>query len=268
MVSGVRLSVGSPKKALAQASAFCHIKRGVKMEVLFIGNSFSDDASVYLHDIAKADGVKINAVNLYIGGCTLEEHYRNMLNEEKRYLLEVNGVMTGFKVSLKEALLNRSWDYVSFQQASHVSNNFDTYVPYITELSAYVKKLAPKAKQMIHQTWAYEEGSDRLKNLMGYENQAEMYNSVNDAYNKAAEAIHADMLVPSGKLFQMLIKEKVTPVHRDTFHASFGIGRYALALLWYKYLSQNEVINNTFSDFEEEISEENIKKIKECVARI
>ncbi len=235
------------------------------MEVLFIGNSFSEDATAYLHGIAKADGVNINAVNLYIGGCTLEQHYRNMLSEKDKYALQVNGVITGFYVSLKETLLNRKWDYVSFQQASHFSNDFDTYMPYISELSEYVKKYAPKAKQIIHQTWAYEEGSDRLKNLMGYERQSDMYNDIEAAYNKAAETIHADMLVPSGKLFQMLIKESVGPVHRDTFHASFGIGRYALALLWYKCLSKNDVMQNAFADFDEEISAENVKKIKKCV---
>ncbi len=238
------------------------------MEVLFIGNSFSDDASAYLHGIAKSDGVKINAVNLYIGGCTLEEHYRCMLGEKENYLLEVNGVITGFKVSLKEVLLNRDWDYVSFQQASHVSNRFDTYIPYLNELSAYVKKLAPKAKQIIHQTWAYEEGSERLKKLMGYKKQADMFKDVEDAYAKAASLISADEIIKSGELFQMLIKEGVGPLHRDTFHASYGIGRYALALLWYKHLTGNDVMNNAFSDFDEEISKHDIQKIKECVANI
>jgi len=238
------------------------------MEVLFIGNSFSDDASAYLHSVAKADGVKINAVNLYIGGCTLEEHYRCMLGEKANYQLEVNGVMTGFKVTLKEALLNRSWDYVSFQQASHVSNRFDTYIPYLSELSAYVKKLAPKAKQIIHQTWAYEEGSDRLKSLMGYSCQADMFKDVKEAYNKAKSLISADKIIKSGELFQLLIKEGISPVHRDTFHASYGIGRYALALLWYKQLTGNDVIDNAFSDFDEEICKCDIQNIKECVMKI
>ena len=41
------------------------------MNILSIGNSFSQDAQRYLHDIAKADGVVLSAFNLYIGGCPL-----------------------------------------------------------------------------------------------------------------------------------------------------------------------------------------------------
>ena len=32
----------------------------------------------------------------------------------------MNGEMTGFKVSLKEALLNREWDIITVQQVSKV----------------------------------------------------------------------------------------------------------------------------------------------------
>ena len=44
------------------------------MKVLAIGNSFSEDATRYLHDIAKADGVALEVANLYIGGCPLDRH--------------------------------------------------------------------------------------------------------------------------------------------------------------------------------------------------
>ena len=57
------------------------------MNILSIGNSFSKDAQRYLHQIAKADGVAIHSVNLYIGGCPLSKHYRNMHSEKQEYLL-------------------------------------------------------------------------------------------------------------------------------------------------------------------------------------
>ena len=61
------------------------------MNVLSIGNSFSQDAQRYLHRIAKADGCNLNTFNLYIGGCPLSLHYRNMISEERRakYIVEV-----------------------------------------------------------------------------------------------------------------------------------------------------------------------------------
>ncbi len=44
------------------------------MNILAIGNSFSQDATRYLYDIALSDNVNIKVVNLYIGGCSLELH--------------------------------------------------------------------------------------------------------------------------------------------------------------------------------------------------
>ena len=64
------------------------------MNVLSIGNSFSQDAQRYLHQIAEVDGGNIQCVNLYIGGCPLSKHYQNMLSEERAYLLETNGDST------------------------------------------------------------------------------------------------------------------------------------------------------------------------------
>ena len=63
---------------------------------------------------------------------------------------------TGFRVSIKEALLSRSWDIVTLQQASNLSFKQASYYPYINELYDYIKTCVPKAKIVLHQTWAYE----------------------------------------------------------------------------------------------------------------
>ena len=43
------------------------------LKVLSIGNSFSQDAQKWLHQLAAENGVELQAVNLYIGGCTLNK---------------------------------------------------------------------------------------------------------------------------------------------------------------------------------------------------
>ena len=58
------------------------------MKILSIGNSFSQDAQRYLHELAKAEGVDIQTQNLYIGGCSLETHYQNMKGDLMEYELE------------------------------------------------------------------------------------------------------------------------------------------------------------------------------------
>ena len=237
------------------------------MNILSIGNSFSQDATRYLHQIARADGVDIQVVNLYIGGCSLSTHYRNMMSGERAYFLEVNGVCTDFKVSLSEALLNRDWDYVTFQQVSRLSPQYESYQPYLTMLSDYVRECVPKAKQLIHQVWGYEDGSDMLKNS-GYSSQAHMTALGAAAYSRAAEDIGAEFILPSGPVMQELVNRKFGRVHRDGFHATYGAGRYALGLTWYKKLTGKSVFENTFCDFDEPVSREEMDIIKTVVMDI
>ncbi len=238
------------------------------MDILSIGNSYSQDAQRYLHQIARAGGEKINAFNLYIGGCPLSLHYRNMLGDENAYMLQVNGSVTGFKVSIREALLNRDWDVVTLQQASTRSYNYDTYQPYLNELYKYVKLCCPKAKVAIHQTWAYEQDSPRLNNVAGYTDHKKMFKDIKDSYAKAEKDIDADFIIPSGEVLQKLIENGIEKVHRDTYHASLGLGRYAIGLTWYRILTGGDVEGNTFCDFDEEVTKEEMKIAKKSVIEV
>lgn len=238
------------------------------MNILSIGNSFSQDAQRYLHQIAKADGVNIQAFNLYIGGCPLSIHYRNMLSEQPAYTLEMNGSSTGFQVSLKDALWNRDWDIITLQQVSSQSPDYDTYQPYLDGLVEYVRRLVPKAKIAVHQTWAYEQGSKRLCEELQYSDYRQMLGDLVKAYQKAAEHIGADYVIPSGEVFGAMVESGMEKIHRDTFHAGLGLGRYALGLIWYRVLTGNDVTNNPFHDFDEEVSAEEIAVAKKCVSEV
>lgn len=238
------------------------------MNILSIGNSFSQDAQRYLHQIARADGANINSFNLFIGGCSLSRHYRNMHSEQPAYMLEMNGNSTGFSVSLKDALLNRDWDIITVQQVSSQSPNYITYQPYLYGLVEYIRRLVPKAKIAIHQTWAYEQDSKRLNEVLNYNDYKEMLGDIVEAYQKAAEHIHADYIIPSGEVFGAMLENGIERIHRDAFHASLGLGRYALGLIWYRVLTGNDVANNSFNDFDEEVSAEQIAIAKKCVLEV
>lgn len=238
------------------------------MNILSIGNSFSQDAQRYLHQIARADGVDLQVFNLIIGGCSLSRHYRNMLSEERAYTLGMNGFSTGFCVSLKEALLNRDWDVITVQQVSHFSPYGQTYQPYLNGLVEYIRRLVPKAKIAVHQTWAYERGSRRLTEELHYSHEKDMLADIVKAYQQAAEEIGADYVIPAGEVFGAIVDHGIQRIHRDTFHASLGLGRYALGLTWYRVLTGRDVMNNSFDDFDEEIPAEQIAIAKQCVTTV
>lgn len=235
------------------------------MNVLSIGNSFSQDAQRYINKIADADKVNLNTFNLCIGGCSFSKHYRNLLGEKPSYLLEVNGVPTNFYVSIKEALLSQDWDYVTVQQVSILSTKYDTFQPYANEIALAIRKYCPKAKLLVHETWGYKPEYFKMSN--GYSEHSAMYADLHIAYKKLAEEIKADGIIPSGTLINELVS-KLDNLHRDNIHLSSGKGRYAVGLLWYKLLTGKSVINNSFNSFDEEISEEDIKIIKTCVENI
>ena len=224
------------------------------MKILSIGNSFSQDAHRYLHRLAEQDGTELMTVNLFIGGCSLQGHDQNMIEDNAAYDYERNGDATGIKISIRQALVSEDWDVVTLQQASHFSGHYHTYLPYIQALADCIRQYCPHTQIWIHQTWAYEDGSERLKNAE-YASAEQMLSAVCDAYKKAAQSIRADGIIPCGEAMMRAVEMGIGKIHRDTFHASLGVGRYLLALCWYKALTGKDITHNRFADFDEPISE-------------
>lgn len=233
------------------------------MKVLCIGNSFSQDAASYLNRAAANQGIEIYTENLYIGGCSLEQHFNNMISGDRAYELEINGEKTHVNVSLGESLEKEKWDVVTVQQASHFSAFYPTYQPYASELVKFIREKQPEAKVFVHQTWAYEENSQRLADN-GFAARKEMFAAIKENYRLAAAECNADGLIPSGQVFENMAAKGIK-CHRDTFHASLGAGRYALALTWIKALTGADINGNTFDGTLEPVSTDEAAKIKDSV---
>ena len=232
------------------------------MNILSIGNSFSVNAHNYIHRIARRDEKQSLLLwNLHIGECELSKHFRNYYLDQNEYVLGVNGIQSGLKISIKKALLAMNWDYVTIHQASQKSFSYPSYQPYLSVLADAIRELCPKAKILIHQTWEYEQGAPKLQRA-GYENADDMYRDLTGCYDKAAKEISASGIIPSGYTMHALIKKGLT-VHKDTFHAN-SLGEFAIGLTWYQALTGRSVKNIDFShfDFDAEISAEEIELAK------
>lgn len=222
------------------------------MKILAIGNSFSDDATYYLHQIAEADGEDAKVVNLYIGGCSLEQHWNNIVSEEEAYLYQLNGCSTEKYVSIPQALEEEAWDYVITQQASHDSGWENTYEPFLGQLLGYIREKVPGAKILLQKTWAYEIDSDHGAFARYHKNQQEMYDRLTFAYEKASKKEQV-ALIPSADVIQKL---RTLPtfdyanggmsICRDGFHMHYIYGRYALAATWYATLFHKKVSGNSY----------------------
>jgi len=187
-----------------------------KLSILGIGNSFTNNAYMYLGDISDASETHdLFLGRATIGGCSLEKHHNLMKMNEldsskgKYYTYKKRDPQTSKTVSVKNeslkfALKDHQWDIVTLQQLSSLSTEVSSYQPYLNDLIAFVKKHAPQAKIMMHQTWAYRIDGDFDKvwpDKAGY-NQNDMYRDSSNAYKFYCEELKLD-LIPVGAAFQL-----------------------------------------------------------------
>ncbi len=222
------------------------------MKILAIGNSFSEDATTYLYQIAKEAGVELFVVNLYIGGCSLEMHAKNLSENAKQYKKFINTAYIEEFVSIKDTLLSDNWDIVTIQQASYLSGLVDTYEPYASELLTAIKQYAPQARVYFHQTWAYEIDS-ALGGFANYEHsQNKMVKMINSASKQFCKFNHLPC-IPSGELIDRLrhttefdYSNGKQSLCRDGYHMSLNYGRYAVGALWFQTLTGVSIRKSTF----------------------
>ena len=236
------------------------------MKILSIGNSFSDDAQRYLHSIAAKEGIEIETLNLCIGGCSLETHASMVKSGKTGYFYHYNGdVECDDLISLQDGIAMRDWDIVTIQQVSTHSFKEETYYPYIHEVIAYVREKLPNAKIYVHQTWAYEHGCPRSFEVTDGKGAEFMLEGIREAYSRAKKEIGAEAIIPSGELMELLRVNGAAKIYRDTFHASMGLGRYAVGLLWFKLFTGSSVLNNSFCELDEPVSDEDLAIARRCV---
>ncbi len=183
-----------------------------ELKVLMIGNSFSVCVGNYLPQIVAADGEnKLVLTSAYIGGCTLERHYNNLVKAEKEanfkpYQVKVwdsavNPVKAkAVRKNVNELLKNNQYDVISIQQGSQKSFDFTSYEPYAGEIIKYIRKYQKNAEIVIQQTWSYRKDSKRFPKLIA--DQVVMYNKLKDAYGKLA-AKYQLRVIPMGDAVQI-----------------------------------------------------------------
>lgn len=239
------------------------------MNVLCIGNSFSQDATRYLHQVSNEE---LYVRNLYIGGCSLERHYNNIIEDKAEYEYQKNGRLMRM-ISIKEALGKRKWDYVTVQQVSQLSGMIESYEPYLEFIIKYVRENCPSAKIVLHRTWAYADNSTH-EGFVNYDkSRAKMINAIIEATSKAADKYGLD-IIPCGDAVEMArelpeFDEAVRNITRDGFHMSFDYGRYLTALVMYKYFTGKDTTSVEYEPYrtDSEINAKLKKIANEAIAK-
>ena len=213
-----------------------------KLDVLFIGNSFSIDTSAALPSILSSLGINnVNVYVLYKGGCSMKQHYEFYKSNEKVYELHrynsQGEVQLEKATSIKEAMQRFPYDVVVWQQYSLESGDYTSYEPYLSKLiQAYnITKLAARTTFAFNETWAY---ASNAKNLTRYKNQKNMWKSICTAVRKMKAASGIDIIIPCGTAVQNAREVEALKVDneltRDGTHINYFAGRYLLACTFFE----------------------------------
>jgi hypothetical protein len=209
------------------------------MNVLCIGNSFSQDATRYLHQISDDE---IFVRNLYIGGCSLETHVNNIKENNAFYEYQKNGRKLKM-TSINDALKKKKWDYVTIQQVSHFSGMVETYEPFIGYIIDYIKNECPSAKIVFHRTWAYDPKSTH-GGFVTYNNDTNyMFERIMEATDIITKKYSLDIIDNATAIQKARELDEFNPekggvsINRDGFHLSLDYGRYLAGLTMFKYFT-------------------------------
>lgn len=186
------------------------------LRLFAVGNSFSNNATRYLPDLAKAGGHELILGRAQTGGCSLERHW----NAVEAFLADPNdpkGKIYGGK-SLHENISVGEWDVITIQQYSLLSPDYRTYQPFGTKLHAHLKKIQPRAEIVIHQTWAYRMDAAKFGQVGEKANAAsdrEMWEKSRAAYWQLASDLQV-RVIPTGDAFWRVVSDPKWRFKPDT----------------------------------------------------
>lgn len=175
------------------------------LRLLTIGNSFSNNASKYLPQMLKSAKIPASIDrSASLGGRSLAQHLSYAQAYEKDPQ-DPTGRPYRDKQALQEILQSQPWDFITIQQVSHQSFNPDSFTPAI-ELLKIIRKHAPQAEVLMHETWAYRKDSKSPVAASG-----EMYPRLHAAYQKWATELGLRLL-PVGTAFENASKDPRFPI--------------------------------------------------------
>lgn len=171
--------------------------------VLLIGNSFSQNATKYLPQMAKESNIKLVFGRAEMGGCSLKRHWDSVVVNQA----DTNRGKAYQGKSLRQLLAAQKWDVVTMQQYSLLSGDAESYMPYAKNLFDLVKQYQPQAKILIHQTWAYRADAKSFGNISAgkkAQSQQEMWQKSRAAYQLLAQHLGGLGIIPSGDAFHQV----------------------------------------------------------------
>jgi len=239
------------------------------IRILCIGNSFSWDAvEQELVPLCAEKGIEVEVHNLYYGGCSLQQHADFLMLDTAAYShrvckpnpapslkgreLQIRTIKD--TVSLRQALRDGEYDFISLQQASHDSGIRASYEPWLSMLIDTVHAYQPHARLCWMQTWAYSQDAKHPAYSRYQCSQQVMWDSIQACtrYVQEVSLQHSAVslqMIPCGTAIQNARATKLgDTLCRDGYHLNYVYGRYTAACVWYEIITGKDVRCNRYKN--------------------
>ena len=222
-------------------------------KVLCIGNSFSMNSFMYVYDVCASAGKDVVIGVAHQSGGDLMEQWENLQNDEPitayRKWSKENGFEDNSNPLLKDIIADEVWDIVILQQVSTGSGDYNTFQPYLNNLTEYVKSnvINNDLRLGLNMTWAYSKNSTSRFQNIGFENQIEMFDSIIETYRTALKSNDFEILIPTGTAIQngrndVDLSTVGIDLTSDNAHLDEGYGMYIAGLTVAKTLFDVDII--------------------------
>lgn len=221
------------------------------IKILCLGNSFAVDTMEHVANIAKSLGVKnVKLGTLYIGGCSINKHYNNAVNNNASYEYFVNtgsGWTSTYNHAIRATLQSEDWDWVSIQHGTGDGSRYAEQASYanLPNLIGYIKQYVPSTTKIaFNMTWVGEPGShEELVNVYGNDT-VKYYNNIAAlTRDHIVPMTGIDRVSPTGTAIQNARTADLGILTRDNYHLSLNMGRYIAGLTFFKTLTGADISN-------------------------
>jgi hypothetical protein len=208
-----------------------------QLKILFVGNSFAEDTMEHTAGIAFSLGVKrIKFGTLYVGGCSIEMHYRHAVEDLAVYKYSVNegegwSATPDFKIS--DAVKSDDWDWIAIQHGTNGTSRYTSIECYdrLGDLVDYIKSMAPRAQIAFNLTWLGESTRQHHEIISYRGNMALMREKLEEVTREVMQNNpKIDLLVPTGTAIENARTSHIGLLTRDCYHLSMDKGRYIAGL--------------------------------------
>ncbi len=197
------------------------------MNILFIGNSFTfyNEMPSTIQEMCDISGIDARIEQVTYGGHSLSK----FLGDDKEATKEV---MT--------KLSNTKWDYVVLQELSKGPIFENTkFIHSVMKLDRFIKMNG--AKTLLYSTWSYRDGSDKLKDDVGFTYE-DFYKGIKEAYDEAGRITMSTVVQVGTAFYNMSNKYKdIDLLLDDDYHPS-PEGSYLIAAMFFLTISGQKLI--------------------------